>query len=205
MKVLTKPKVIERLDLSDSFWEQHGVQNKNLRKQVGLYEVENIENANILTIAINPKEYFEKYKDFNKKHKGLKKNTPGMDFETYMERLATLHKYCFESKPKKIKQKRFQLINDSMQMKSVKKTQVAALNDKRCYFHDGIVSFTFGHFLLNKSREEKEKYRLQLHTNIPEKMFEFLAQESHAVHLCERLRVLGPIYAQPPLLYLLNS
>ena len=29
VKVLTKPKVIERLDLSDNFWEQFGVQNKN--------------------------------------------------------------------------------------------------------------------------------------------------------------------------------
>ena len=124
---------MNRLHLSDSFWEQFNVQNKSLKKQVGLYEVENINNANILTIAINPKEYFKKYKDFsiNKKHKGLKKNTPGMDFEAYSERLATLHKYCFENKPKKIKQKRFQIINDSMQMKSVKKTQFAGLNDKR--------------------------------------------------------------------------
>ena len=49
---------------------------KKFKKQVGLYEVENINNANILTIAINPKEYFETYKDFstNKKHKGLIKN-----------------------------------------------------------------------------------------------------------------------------------
>ena len=43
----------------------------------------------------------------NKKHKGLKKNTPGMDFESYLERLVTLHKYCFESKSKKIEQKDF--------------------------------------------------------------------------------------------------
>ena len=124
---------MNRLHLSDSFWEQFNVQNKSLKKQVGLYEGENINNANILTIVINPKEYFKKYKDFsiNKKHKGLKKNTPGMDFEAYSERLATLHKYCFESKPKKIMEERFQIINDSMQMKSVKKTQFAGLNDKR--------------------------------------------------------------------------
>ena len=106
-EVLTKSKVLNRLDLSDDFWEQFNVQNKSLKKQVGLYEVENINNTNILTIAINPKEYFEKYKDFsiNKKHKGLKKNTPGMDFEAYSERLSTLHEYSFKSKPKKVKQK----------------------------------------------------------------------------------------------------
>ena len=44
-----------------------------------------------------------------------------------------------------------------MQTKSVKKTQSAGLNDKRFYFHDGIVSLPFGNFLLNKVREEKKK------------------------------------------------
>ena len=121
-EVLTKSKVLKRLDLSDDFWEQFNVPNKRLKKQVGLYEVEKINNTNILTIAINPKKYFEKFKDFsiNKKHKGLKKITPGLDFEAYSERIATLHEYCFESKTKKVEQKRFQIINDSVQMRSVK-------------------------------------------------------------------------------------
>ena len=57
-----------------------------------------------------------------------------MDFEVYSERLATLYAYCFESKPNKIEQKRFQMINNSMLIKSVKMTQFAGLNDKRFYF-----------------------------------------------------------------------
>ena len=81
-------------------------------------------------------------------------------------RLATLREYCIESKPKKIEQKKFQIINDSMQMKSVKKTQFAGLNDKRFYFHDEIVSLPFGHFLLNKFREENEKHQADLYTKI---------------------------------------
>ena len=139
-----------------------------VKKQVGLYEVKNIKNTNILTIAINPKEYFEKYKDFsiNKKHKSLKKEYPGMDFEAYS---CTLHEYCFESKPKKIEQKKIQIINDSVQIKSVKKTQFAGLKNKGFYFHDGIVSFPFGYFFLNKVREEKEKHRTDLHTKIQTK------------------------------------
>ena len=36
-------------------------------------------------------------------------------------------------------------------------------------------------------------------------MYEFLALESRAVYLCERLGVLRSIYAQSLLLYLLNS
>ena len=67
--------MFNRLDLSDDFWEQFNVQNKDLKRQVGLYEVENIDKTNILTIAINPKEYFEKYKDYsiNKRQKARKK------------------------------------------------------------------------------------------------------------------------------------
>ena len=43
--------------------------------------------------------------------------------------LATLHECCFESNPKKKKmeQKIFQVINDSVQMKSVKKESVCWL------------------------------------------------------------------------------
>ena len=91
-----------------------------------------------------------------------------------------------------------------MQMKSVKKKkkkkEFAGLNDKRFYFHDGIVLLTFGHFLLEKTRKEKKEHRNELHTLIQQKMFDFLAAEGKAVHLCERLRVLRSIYAQPPIL-----
>ena len=121
-EVLIKFKVFSRLDLSGNLWEQFNVQNKVLKKEVGLYEVENINNANILAMAINPKEHFEKYKDYsiNKKHKGQKKKS-GMNFEAYSERLAIPHEYCFENKPKKIEQKRFQVVTYSMEMKYVKK------------------------------------------------------------------------------------
>ena len=58
-----------------------------MKKLVGLYEVESIDNPNMITIAVNPKGYFEKFcdKQFNKKHKGVKKDTEGMNFETYAE------------------------------------------------------------------------------------------------------------------------
>ena len=63
-EVLTKSKILERLDVSDDFWEKFHVQDKPLKKQVGLYKIENTDNPNFATIAINPKEYFEKYKDY---------------------------------------------------------------------------------------------------------------------------------------------
>ena len=102
-------KILSRLDLSDDFLNQFDVQNKALKKQVGLYGVESIDNPDILTISVNPKEYFEKYRDkrINKKHKGLKKDTPGMDFEAYSSRLLSLYEFCHDNIPEKIRQKRF--------------------------------------------------------------------------------------------------
>ena len=69
---MIKSKIFDRLDLSDDFWDQLGVQNKKLKKQVGLFEIENINEPNIITIALNPKEYYEKFNDCtnNKKRKG---------------------------------------------------------------------------------------------------------------------------------------
>ena len=92
---MIKSKIFERLDLSDDFWDQFGVQNKKLKKQVGLFEIESINKANVITIALNLKEYYERFVDHsdNKKHKGLKKSTRGMDFHSYSSRLADLNEF----------------------------------------------------------------------------------------------------------------
>ena len=52
-EVMINSKILNRLDLSDDFYNQF----KKLKKQVGLSEVENVNRANIITIALNPKEY----------------------------------------------------------------------------------------------------------------------------------------------------
>ena len=84
-------KILERLDLSDDFWKNQ-VQNKKTKKEMGLCEIESINNENICTIAVNPKEYFETFKNrkINKKHKGVRRDTPGMDFERYASRIRDL-------------------------------------------------------------------------------------------------------------------
>ena len=126
------------LDLLAELWKQFNSRNKDLKKQVGLFEIENTDKPNIITIALNPKKYYERFYDHsdNKTHKGLKKSTPGMDFDSYSERLADLNEFSkeFLKKPKKIDQKRFQIINESMQMKSVSKIQLGQLNNKRFFF-----------------------------------------------------------------------
>ena len=92
---MIESKISDRLDLSVKLWEQFNSRNKDLKKQAGLFQIENIDKPNIITIALNPKEYYERFYDHsdNKKHKGLKKSTPGMDFDSYSERLADLNEF----------------------------------------------------------------------------------------------------------------
>ena len=94
--------------------------------------------------------------------KGLKKSTPAMDFDSYSNRLSDLTKHSNEflynlNKFEQIEQKRFQVINESMQMKLVSKVQFGQLNDKRSYFSNGIISLANGHLYLEKLRKEKHK------------------------------------------------
>ena len=134
---------------------------------MGLFEIENINNQNICTIAINPKEYFKKFKDrkINKKHKGVRKDTKGMNFESYAMRINMLKESDDKKEEKKIVQKGLQVKNTNMTMTSVNKVQFARLNDKRYYFLDGIVSLPFGHPTLNKVREY-QKSLPKIHTVI---------------------------------------
>ena len=87
-------------------------------------EIETIGKPNVIDIVLNPKEYYERFFNHsdNKKHKGLKKSTPGLDFDSYSNRLSDLTEYSnkFLTTPNKVEQmeqKRFQVINESMQMK----------------------------------------------------------------------------------------
>ena len=86
-----------------------------------LYEIENISNQKICTIAINPKEYFEKFKDrkINKDLKGVKRDTPGMCFESYAMRINTLRDIDCKKEEKKITQKGLQVKNTNMTMTSL--------------------------------------------------------------------------------------
>ena len=100
-------KLCDRLDTSHEFFDQFSCRNQSTKKKVGLYEVESIDNANLVTIAVNPKEYIEifKSKDLNKKHKGIKKTTPGMNFESLASRIMDVREYTTsQKKAKSVKQ-----------------------------------------------------------------------------------------------------
>ena len=175
--VTLKSKVFDRLDLSADFYEQLNCRNEDLRKRVGLFETESSDKPNVITIALNPKEYYERFIDHSddKRHKSLKKSIPGMDFDSYSTRLTDLTEYSneFLTKPNKVEQIEQKVINESMRMKSVSKVQFRQLNDKRFYFSNGIISLPYGHPYLEKLRKEKHKHR-DIHKVIQRKKDDFL-------------------------------
>ena len=201
-----KSKILNRLDLSDDFWKQFEIYDHNTKKVMGLFEIENINNQNICMIAINRKEYFKKFKDrkINKKHKCVRKDTAGMNFESYAMRINTPRESDDKKEEKKIVQKRLQVKNTNMTMTSVNKVQFARLNDKKNYFSDGIVSLRFGHPTLNKVREYK-KSLLKIHTAIQKEKNEILKRENEVVNNNERLRILRSIFSQPITYYNLKT
>ena len=101
-----------------------------------------------------------------------------MDFDSYSNRLSDLTEYYgnFVTKPnpvREIEEKRFQVINESKQMKSIRKVQFGQLNDKRFYFSNGILSLPYGHPVLEKVKKQKDKYR-DIHKIIQTKKDQFL-------------------------------
>ena len=204
---MKQSKILDRLDVSDKYWEQFNVYNANTKKQMGLFEIEHIDNPNVCTIAVNPKEYFEKFKnkDINKKHKGVRKGTRGMLFENYANQIKRL-RYDLDISPsvQRIKQKRFEVRNTNMKMTTVNKVKFARLNDKRYYFSDGIVSLPFGHILLEKVRQYK-KQLTKIHEEIDNEKDAILQLENEAVMQNERLRILRCIFSQPLVYFDLHS
>ena len=204
---MTKSKILDRLDVSDEFWKQFNVYNASTKKQMGLFEIEHIDNPNVCTIAVNPKEYFEKFKnkDINKKHKGVRKGTRGMLFENYANRIKRLrHDLDILPSCEFVNQKRFEVRHTNMKMTAINKVKFARLNDKRYYFSDGIASLPFGHILLEKARQYK-KQLTKIHQQIDNEKDAILQLENEAVMQNERLRILRCIFSQPLVYFDLNS
>ena len=82
--------------------EKFGARKENLRKCLGYFAIEHINNPCFVTVAVNSKEYYKPFEDisFNKKHKGIKKGLPGMDFENYTDRILALNDCDVFEKPK---------------------------------------------------------------------------------------------------------
>ena len=100
-EVVVKSKIYKRSDSSHEFWDLFGARKESRRKKLGYYEIENIDNSCIITLAVNPKEYLEEFKDFklNKKHKRVNKRSTGLGFENFAESIKSLVNFDTFEKP----------------------------------------------------------------------------------------------------------
>ena len=129
-----------------------------------------------------------------------------MSFENYARRIKRLRHDLDQQQdaPERLIQKRLQVENTNMKMKTIRKYKFASINDKRYYFSDGIVSLPFGHPLLDKVRTFK-KQLTKIHTQIEQNKDTILKYENEAVMQNERLRILRCIFSQPLVYFDLNS
>ena len=101
-----------------------------MRKKLGYYEAEHIDDLCLATVAVNPKEYLEYFEseNVNKNYKGLKKGSKGMEFEHYAKRSNSVWETesFGQLSPEKHTQRRFLLKNDSTVLEEIKKIQIRA-------------------------------------------------------------------------------
>ena len=93
LRIFLDNDIQHKLDLSVKFFVPFNKRNEAVRKQVGLYEFENVEHGIICAICVNPKEYFELYGIYyetNKKDRGVRKSIKGMDFDDYASYILTI-------------------------------------------------------------------------------------------------------------------
>ena len=159
-RIFSETEIRSRFDKFDNFWEQFGVCEPKNQKVLGLYEVESITDPCLVTLAVNPNEYYKYFKseNVNKKQKGIKKGSIGMDFENYAERMKTLFGFKSYKKPKKDTKPvvRISVKKGEMTTHEIIKSKFLQLNDKRFYFPNAIVSLPFGHSALNELDEFKK-------------------------------------------------
>ena len=170
------------------------------QKVLGLYEVESINDPCHVTLAVNPKEYFEYFKstNVNKKHKGIKKGSLGMDYENYAERIKPLYDFASFKKPKADMKSliRISVKKGEMTTHKVTKTKFSQLNDKRFYFPNAILSLPFGHTALKQLDKYKKKKGQKVESYFMKKREKLLELERCALKKCSRLKILDGILSQ---------
>ena len=78
-EVMIAKKSYNRVNSSHEYWEKFDSRKENLWTYLKVFPY-------FVTIAWNPKEYYEMFEDsvVNEKHRGIKTGSPGMDFENYI-------------------------------------------------------------------------------------------------------------------------
>ena len=155
---------MHRFDTSHKFWKKYGVKNEHLKKKFDYFSIENIDDPYVVTVAVNPKEYFQEFdsQSIKKKHKGLRKGAS--EFKDYAERINSIREIeTFGQLPKeKQKQNSLTIRNNQMILEEIEKSKFSQINNNRYCFSDGIVSLPFSHPFLKEIVNKKQKTETSL-------------------------------------------
>ena len=201
-EIFSKAEICERFNKSDKFWRRFNCHCPQNEKMLGLYKVEHIDDLCYVTLAVNPKEYFEYFQSdaVNKKHKGIKKGSPSMDYENYAERIKPLINFDTYKKPKvDVKDVvRISVKKGEMTTHKVKKSKFSQLNDKHFYFPNAIVSLPFGHLSLHEIDEYKKNKGRRIEKYFWTEKENLLELEKSALKNSPRINFLNNILEQIP-------
>ena len=82
-EIIITSEVYNRFDTSHKLWEKFDARKENLKKCLGYFEIEHIDDPCVLPTACNPKEYYEVFedRDVNKNTMGLKRDLAAWDLK----------------------------------------------------------------------------------------------------------------------------
>ena len=64
-EITVASKIYDRFDSSQNYWEKFNARKEYLKKCLGYFEIENINNPCFVSVAVNPKEYYESFEDYS--------------------------------------------------------------------------------------------------------------------------------------------
>ena len=164
--------------------------------------MERVDSPCYVTLAVNPKEYFEFFQDYsmNKKHKGIKKGFRGMEYSNYSNRIKSLVNFdTFEKPPAEYKEvARFSVKKGDMIKVLVTKTKFSQLNDKRFYFPDGILSLPYGHPSLSEIDNFKRQNGQKIEKYFWQEKEKLLKMNKEALKNTPRLELYQQVLKQEP-------
>lgn len=208
-EIIIATPIYKRFDTSHPFWDNFNARKEKIKKKLGSYETEHIDNPCYVTLAVNPKGYFGLFKDYdsNKNHKGIKKGSRGMEFENYANRLQSLVNFdTFEKPTAELKEvSRFTVDHGEMIKKTVVKTKFSQLNDKRFYFPDSGSSLPYGHLNLKESDNFKQEIGKKIEKYFWKEKEKLLEMEKNALKNTPSLYFYHQILMQHPKIVNINQ
>ena len=88
-EILAAAKIQKGFDSSHEFQDNFDARKRTRKNKLSYFEIENIDNPCFVTFAINPKKYFQVFKN----QKGIRKGSRDTEFENVVARIKISRKF----------------------------------------------------------------------------------------------------------------